>query len=167
VLTAPDGRQTVHESAGCELNIPVEQPALWQPNGWGGQPLYTLALQCLSEAGAVLDEAERRVGLRTITLSQEADEQRAASSASRVNGNRLFAMGADYIPEDNLLGRTSPERTRELLTACAEANFNVVARMGRRLLPGGLVFRPVRRAGADRVDGPDVRLQRVQADGRV
>ena len=35
-------------------------------------------------------------------------------------------MGADYIPEDHLLGRTGREKTRKLLEACREANFNVI-----------------------------------------
>lgn len=35
-------------------------------------------------------------------------------------------MGADYIPEDNLLGRVNKERTRKLLTDCKEANYNTV-----------------------------------------
>ena len=30
---------------------------------------------------------------------------------------QIFAMGADYIPEDNILPRVTPERTRELLRA--------------------------------------------------
>ena len=32
-----------------------------------------------------------------------------------VNGVDVFAMGMDYIPEDNLLPRVTPERTRRLL----------------------------------------------------
>lgn len=35
--------------------------------------------------------------------------------AHEVNGVRIFAMGGDYIPEDNLLGRVTKERTYELL----------------------------------------------------
>jgi beta-mannosidase len=35
-------------------------------------------------------------------------------------------MGADYIPEDNLLGRVTYERTRKLLQNAKEANFNAI-----------------------------------------
>ena len=35
-------------------------------------------------------------------------------------------MGADYIPEDNILSRVTPERTRKLLEQCVAANFNCV-----------------------------------------
>ncbi len=35
-------------------------------------------------------------------------------------------MGADYIPEDNILGRVNAKRTRKLLEQCREANFNSI-----------------------------------------
>ena len=35
-------------------------------------------------------------------------------------------MGADYIPEDHLLGRVTPETTRKLLRQCVAANYNAV-----------------------------------------
>jgi len=43
-----------------------------------------------------------------------------------VNGVKVFAMGADYIPEDNILSRVTPERTRRLLEDAALANMNTV-----------------------------------------
>ena len=35
-------------------------------------------------------------------------------------------MGGDYIPEDNLIARTSKERTRRLLEDAKAANFNSI-----------------------------------------
>lgn len=43
-----------------------------------------------------------------------------------VNGVDIFAMGADYIPEDHLLGRVTPETTRALLEKSKWANFNAI-----------------------------------------
>ena len=43
-----------------------------------------------------------------------------------VNGVKIFAMGANYIPQDNLLSRISRERTKRLLEDCVEANFNCI-----------------------------------------
>jgi beta-mannosidase len=43
-----------------------------------------------------------------------------------VNGVEFFAMGADYIPEDNLLSRVTPQRTLDLLEQCVAPNFNTV-----------------------------------------
>ena len=43
-----------------------------------------------------------------------------------VNGVDVFAMGADYIPEDNLLPRVNPDRTRRLLEDAKLANMNCI-----------------------------------------
>lgn len=48
------------------------------------------------------------------------------SFATCVNGVNIFAMGADYIPEDHLLGRVTPETTRTLLEKAVFANFNSI-----------------------------------------
>ena len=124
-LTDPDGKQSIYTAGGGVLEIPVQRPRLWQPNGWGEQPLYTLAIACLGEAGGVEDETTRRVGLRTVAISRDRDEH-GEEFCLKVNGRKLFAMGADYIPEDNLLGRTSPQRTRALLADCAACHFNTI-----------------------------------------
>lgn len=41
-----------------------------------------------------------------------------------INGVKIFAMGVNYIPQDNLQSRISPERTRALLETAKDANFN-------------------------------------------
>jgi beta-mannosidase len=124
-LTDPDGAQTTYGSGSGALEITIDHPRLWQPNGWGEHPLYTLAVACLNGKGEVEDETTRRIGLRTLVLSRDRDEY-GEEFCLKVNGHKLFSMGADYIPEDNLIGRTSPERTRELLTACAASHFNAI-----------------------------------------
>ena len=51
-------------------------------------------------------------------------------------------MGADYIPEEHLLGRSSPERTRQLLEDCKLANYNVIRVWGGGFYPddGSLIY---------------------------
>ena len=60
-----------------------------------------------------------------MTIAREKDGH-GESFAHQVNGVKIFAMGADYIPEDNILSRVTPERTRKLLEQCMAANFNCV-----------------------------------------
>ncbi|MFA9377451.1 MAG: glycoside hydrolase family 2 protein [Lachnotalea sp.] len=105
-------------------NILIENPKLWWPNGYGEQYLYRIKVELLKD-GEVLDEWDKRLGLRTLTMNREKDEF-GESFAHEVNGIQIFAMGADYIPEDNLLSRCSPNRTRELLEQCRAANYNVI-----------------------------------------
>ena len=47
-----------------------------------------------------------------MTVAREKD-QWGECFCHEVNGVRIFAMGADYIPEDNVLPRVTPERTRQ------------------------------------------------------
>lgn len=44
-------------------------------------------------------------------------------------------MGADYIPEEHLLGRRCEEKTRRLLEDCRLANFNVIRVWGGGFYP--------------------------------
>lgn len=49
-------------------------------------------------------------------------------------------MGADYIPEDNLLPRVNGERTRRLLEACRDAHFNVIRVWGGGYYPDDFFY---------------------------
>ncbi len=102
----------------------VENPQLWWPNGLGEQPLYTLTVTLLA-GGQPVDTWQRRIGLRTLTMKIEKDEW-GESFATTVNGVSFFAMGADYIPEDNLFPRRSEERTRHLLEQAVRAHHNAI-----------------------------------------
>ncbi len=121
-VTAPDG--TVLTGAGETCRIEVPDPRLWWPAGYGGQPLYRVEVELISN-GTRLDVWSRRTGLRTMTVSRVKSE-RGESFSHCVNGVDVFAMGMDYIPEDNLLPRVTPERTRRLLEDARAANVNTI-----------------------------------------
>ncbi len=135
-VTDPDGKLVAVEENPIELEIP--SPRLWWPNGLGDQPLYTVKVSLFHEE-ELLDTLERRIGLRTLTIKREKDDH-GESFAPTVNGISFFAMGADYIPEDNLLGRVTPERTRKLLSDCAESNFNFIRVWGGGYYPDDWFF---------------------------
>ena len=105
--------------------VVIKNPKLWWPNGFGAQPLYTVTVILLSPRGAELDRWERRIGLRTLTIRRQKDKW-GESFATEVNGIEIFAMGANYIPEDNILARVNSKRTRKLLEQCVAANFNTI-----------------------------------------
>lgn len=120
-ITAPDGEVlTLPETMATEQVITIEHPQLWWPNGLGKQPLYRVTVRL-----ATGDTRVWRIGLRTMTVSREKDEW-GEEFCHVVNGVKVFAMGADYIPEDNILARVTPERTRRLLEDCKAANFNAI-----------------------------------------
>ncbi len=129
LVTSPEGKTytgRISPEVGAEKGaVTVTEPELWWPNGLGGQPLYTVEVRLADAAGRTLDVWTRRIGLRTMTVHREKD-QWGEQFCHEVNGVKVFAMGADYIPEDSILPRVTPERTRKLLTAARDANYNCV-----------------------------------------
>lgn len=120
-ITAPDGEvMIIPETTAAEQVVAIQNPQLWWPNGLGKQPLYRVTVRL-----AAGDTRTWRIGLRTMTVSREKDEW-GEEFCHVVNGVKVFAMGADYIPEDNILARVTPERTRRLLEDCKAANFNAI-----------------------------------------
>lgn len=134
-LTTPEG-----EVFSLENGTPykVKNPQLWWPNGLGDQPLYTVTVQ-LKENGELLEESKKRIGLRTLTIHREKDEW-GESFAHEVNGIRFFGMGANYIPEDNVVSRITPERTRRLLEDSKACHFNVIRVWGGGWYPNDFFY---------------------------
>ena len=132
-VTAPCRKTWTAE--GSNVTVEIEEPQLWWPAGYGEQPLYTVRVVL----GDGLDEWERRVGLRTMTVSRRRDEW-GESFSHCVNGIDIFAMGADYIPEDNLLPRVDPQRTRRLLEDARAANMNCIRVWGGGYYPDDFFY---------------------------
>lgn len=122
ILTDPKGNQ--QEYPYSPDGIQIADPMLWWPNGYGAQSLYIVEVLLL-ENGQLLDSVQKRIGLRTMTVDTSRDEF-GSRFTHVVNGVEIFAMGADYIPEDSILSRTNYERTRKLLLQCKECNFNTI-----------------------------------------
>ena len=111
----------------------VCDPELWWPRGLGEQPLYTVC------AGIDGDTLVKRIGLRELKLIREYDRY-GESFTHECNGVRFFAMGADYVPEDNIFSRITEERTRLLLKRCCDANFNAIRVWGGGYYPDDYFF---------------------------
>ena len=117
----------------------VDNPQLWWPRGYGQQPLYKVTVELTDSTGNELDVWERKIGLRTMTVNTEEDEW-GHCFAHEVNGVKVFAMGADYIPEDNLLGRINEKRTRKLLEDAVWANHNCIRVWGGGYYPDDFFY---------------------------
>lgn len=135
-VTAPDGTVLTGEGETCTLEVP--QPQLWWPAGYGAQPLYQVTVT-LSSGENTLDTWQKRIGLRTMTVSRVKSEH-GESFSHCVNGVDIFAMGMDYIPEDNLLPRVTPERTRRLLEDARAANCNLLRVWGGGYYPDDFFY---------------------------
>ena len=121
---SPNG-DVIAESVKLGERIEISNPKLWWPNGYGKHPLYRVKAELVYENEDVVDVWDKRIGLRTMEISREKD-QYGEEFAHKVNGIKIFAMGADYIPQDNILGRVNKDRTRKLLETCVMSNFNCI-----------------------------------------
>lgn len=135
-VTAPNGK--TYTGAGDQCQILIDDPQLWWPAGIGDQPLYRVDVTLCDTEGEI-DCWNKRIGLRTMTMSQRKDEW-GESFSHCVNGVDVFAMGADYIPEDNLFPRINAERTRKLLEDARAANMNCIRVWGGGYYPDDYFF---------------------------
>ncbi|MFC9268225.1 glycoside hydrolase family 2 protein [Streptomyces zhihengii] len=113
------------------LRLDVPGARLWWPRGYGEQPLYDLGVT-LRDADGPLDSWQRRIGFRTVELDRSADEHGTGFTLV-VNGERLFARGVNWIPDDAFVTRVTPERYRTRLAQAADANIDLV-----RIWGGGI-----------------------------
>lgn len=124
LVTDPEGRCKIFGQSEIIEGMEIENPRLWWPNGYGEQPLYQMEIRLLKD-GKTLDSWKRKIGLRTLTMHIEKDKY-GEQFCHEINGVRIFAMGGDYIPEDNILSRVTEERTRALLMDAKMANYNCI-----------------------------------------
>ncbi|HSB03081.1 MAG TPA: glycoside hydrolase family 2 protein [Anaerolineales bacterium] len=147
-VTSPSGERfeneerLLHLSEGdddhADLSIEIPQPQLWWPSGYGSQPLYEVEVT-LKDGTTILDRRSYKIGLRTIELSQEPD-QWGKEFTFYVNGVRLFAKGADWIPTDSLPTRITAAHLEMLIKAAADANMNMLRVWGGGYYPEDMFY---------------------------
>lgn len=115
------------------LNLPftIQNPKLWQPNGWGEAYLYNMKFS-LHKDSDLLSAEEMKVGLRTIELVQQKDTQ-GKSFYFKVNGNPLYIKGTNWIPADSFSPRITKEKYWKLIRDTKDANMNMI-----RIWGGGI-----------------------------
>lgn len=106
------------------VDLAVENPRLWWPNGWGEQALYTVTAS-LKAGDAEVHSRRVRVGLRTFEMVREKDE-RGETFGFKLNGHLIFCKGANWIPADAIPERLTVDHYRHMLQSCVDAHFNML-----------------------------------------
>ena len=122
----------------ANLSIEIPEPQLWWPHGYGAQPLYEVEVT-LKDGKTVLDQKSYKIGLRTIELCQDPD-QWGKEFTFYVNGVRLFAKGADWIPTDSLPTRITESMLEGLLKSAVDANMNMLRVWGGGYYPEDIFY---------------------------
>lgn len=98
------------------LSIPVTNPKLWYPQGYGEQNLYKLTVSAVQN-GKVLDSFERSIGFRKIRKSPQ--------EIWTINDQRILLKGTNYIA-NQWLSELDVEDFRRDIRLMLDANINTV-----------------------------------------
>ncbi|MCU4157283.1 glycoside hydrolase family 2 protein [Carboxylicivirga sp. A043] len=109
----------------------IQNPQLWWSKGLGEAHVYDFDIQ-VKEKSKILAEKTVSTGLRSVKLVREKDEF-GESFLFELNGVRVFAKGANYIPNDNFLPRVSKDDYDKVVADAVDANMNML-----RIWGGGI-----------------------------
>jgi len=143
-ITLSRGEQRLTDQAPlingrAEVAYTIPDPALWWTHDLGEPALYELEV-ALQAGGKTLDTHCEQVGIRTIQVDQSPDPDEPGTKFFTfvLNGVRLFAKGANWIPADSFVAQVDEARYRDLLELAVEANMNML-----RVWGGGIYEKDV------------------------
>ncbi len=139
---APDGSLvwTGRKEAAVqnEFVLEVEDPRLWWPRGYGGQPLYRVEAS-LSMQSKEADSIKKQIGLRTVVLNRERD-RRGHKYEILVNGVSVYVKGESMVIHDALIPRSTKARWEELVDNCVRSNLNCIRVWGGAYYPPDVFY---------------------------
>lgn len=106
------------------FDFDVEKPKTWSPNGMGEANLYHYKINITSAKGKKY-EFLKQVGFRNVTLVQTPDSI-GSSFYFNVNGQPVFAKGANWIPMEYLPHLMTTEKYRKTLQMSHDAGYNML-----------------------------------------
>ncbi|MBR4748380.1 MAG: hypothetical protein IK083_02255 [Abditibacteriota bacterium] len=131
ITASLDGKEytkevTFDEGTGeYSLDIEVKDPELWYPRPSDKQYLYTLDIAVEADGRPAWEET-KRIGLRRVELDRSPHPEKGNYFILRVNNEPFFAKGGNWVPQDIIGARITPEHTRKNVKLAAEANFNTL-----------------------------------------
>ncbi len=111
----------------------IDSPRLWWPNGYGAQNLYDLKVKFLINGKTLSDEEQVTFGIKELKAVWN---NKTKSRELRVNGQKIFIKGGNWIVSDEML-RCSKERYDAEVHFHHDMNLNVI-----RVWGGGITERP-------------------------
>lgn len=117
----------------------VRLAELWHPRGRGAQTLYSFNVELIDSNRSIVESKSKRVGFRRVELDTSLVSQEVSGKDSKhmfaikINGERLWIRGANWIPDDPFPTRITKDRYRQRINDMLEVNIN-----GIRVWGGGL-----------------------------
>lgn len=117
-----------------QITCVVEEPKLWFPWNIGKPYLYDMRAEAVVDDEPV-DERRLRFGIREVELVRYSDESpNGKVFYFTVNGIKVWAKGANWVPPDLFYPAITKERYRNALQMAVEGNMNMI-----RVWGGGIV----------------------------
>ena len=116
---------------------------LWWPAGYGSQPLYTVSVSAVvSVSGQHVAptpvKTTRRIGFRSVAFDTSVIAGSNGTLTHHVyviNGVRIFAQGANWVPPDSFESRATDGALCELLSRAKASNMNFLRIWGGGIYP--------------------------------
>jgi beta-mannosidase len=132
------------EGSKAKVILKVINPKLWWTHDIGMPNLYRLTVELFAD-GKGIDQKTQDFGLRTIEVQQR-DAEGNYSFTFVLNGEKVFAKGANWIPIDSFIGAVPDSRYKHLIRMTKEANMNML-----RVWGGGIYEKDVFYEECDRL----------------
>ena len=154
--------QLLHLPAGVsEVTdlLPAKDVKLWWPTGYGKQPLYTVTVSASVspsdgsdgfdgfdgfDGSATADAsvtASRRIGFRSVAMdTSNISGTELQRHVYVVNGVRIFAQGANWVPPDSFEARATKPVLCETLGRAVSSNMNFLRIWGGGIYPQDAFF---------------------------
>jgi len=109
-----------------DVGLHIAKPKLWWPRGYGEANLYNLHVELLHN-GAAVSAIDRKLGLRTVELDRTDVNTTECPGrfVFKVNGERIFAKGSNWVPMDAFHSR-DVERIPQALALFTDMGCNMV-----------------------------------------
>jgi len=104
--------------------IHIKGPLLWWPRGYGTQNLYQLGIKLLSD-DQLIDQKQTKFGIRIVKLNRS-KTGKSTNFCFEVNGRKIFARGANWVPASIFTGSVTKTDYEVLLNMAAQANINML-----------------------------------------
>jgi len=127
---------TLGARSNAEIHLPdytLVNPELWWPNGYGEQFLYPVEFEFVNNSKQVMDSESLKIGIREIQTSWN---DHTLSMQVRVNGQKIFIRGGNWIVSDAML-RFTDKRYDAEIRFHRDMNLNLI-----RIWGGALTERP-------------------------
>lgn len=116
----------------------IKDPKLWWPHNLGDPYLYKVKV-VVKDGNKVLDSSSTKYGIRDIKLVAEKDSI-GQSFYFKVNGQPVYAKGANYIPQHSLQNKVTKANYEKLLNDVVTSNMNMLRVWGGGIYEDNLFY---------------------------